>query len=232
MVENIRAKRKKGGLLRQHLTAFKAVVEITGGEAEGMHLGAKRLAFTPGPAKGGEYHFAIGSAGSAGLVFQTVLWPLLFADGPSRVVFEGGTHNDMAPPFDFLEIVFLPQLRKMGAAVDMQLERYGFYPAGGAPLRGGHPTLQGIEAAGAIDGRGVEGAGGHGIVRGAAAARWRAGAECRAAGAGLAHGRMPPPRREGLTGPGNVLMLRLAYEHVCEIVTAFGRRGTARSTWP
>ena len=33
---------------------------------------------------------------------------LLAADAPSTVVFEGGTHNPMSPPFGFLERVYLP----------------------------------------------------------------------------------------------------------------------------
>jgi hypothetical protein len=46
----------------------------------------------------GDYRFSVGTAGSTGLVLQTVLTPLLLADGPSRLVLEGGTHNMLAPP--------------------------------------------------------------------------------------------------------------------------------------
>ena len=47
-IENIRAKRKKPGLLRQHLTAVLAAVEIGDGKADGAHLGSQTLTFTPG----------------------------------------------------------------------------------------------------------------------------------------------------------------------------------------
>jgi RNA 3'-terminal phosphate cyclase (ATP) len=50
---------------------------------------------------------------------------------PSQLTLEGGTHNPNAPPFDFLAKTFLPVLRRMGAVVEVSLERYGFYPAGG-----------------------------------------------------------------------------------------------------
>jgi hypothetical protein len=43
----------------------------------------RRLPPLPNPA--GDYHFAVGTAGSTGLVLQTVLMPLLLADGPSRM---------------------------------------------------------------------------------------------------------------------------------------------------
>ncbi len=130
-IERIRANRNKPGLLRQHLTAFRAIAEICGADVEGAALGARSLVLRPGPVRAGEYHFAVGTAGSASLVFQTVLWPLLFADGPSSLVLEGGTHNSKAPPFDFIEHTFLPLLRRMGAKVSARLERHGFYPAGG-----------------------------------------------------------------------------------------------------
>src|SRR5262245_16981794 len=110
----IRSKRKKPGLLRQHLTCVQAAARISGAEVEGDELGSTELTFRPGPPRGGSYHFAIGTAGSTTLVLQSLLWGLLFADAPSDLVIEGGTHNPLAPPFDFLERTFLPLLAKMG----------------------------------------------------------------------------------------------------------------------
>jgi RNA 3'-terminal phosphate cyclase (ATP) len=74
------------------------------GEAEvsGAELGSKQLVFRQEQVRGGEYHFSIGSAGSACLVVQTVLLPLLLAEQRSLLVAEGGTHNLAAPPWDYL----------------------------------------------------------------------------------------------------------------------------------
>ena len=130
-IENIRAGRAKPGLLRQHLTALTAAAKIGGGKVEGAAIGSKVVSFQPGEIKPGEYHFAVGTAGSATLVLQTVLPALITASGPSTVVFEGGTHNPAAPPFEFLEKAFLPILNRMGPRVSVTLERHGFYPAGG-----------------------------------------------------------------------------------------------------
>jgi len=105
---SIRAGRRKPGLLHQHLCAVRAAAAISGAEVEGDELGSRDLSFRPGAVAGGEHHFAVGSAGSATLVLQTVLPPLLFAAGPSRVVVEGGTHIEQAPPFEFLAHAFLP----------------------------------------------------------------------------------------------------------------------------
>src|SRR5215470_6307977 len=130
-IEKIRAKRERSGLLRQHLTAVLAATEIGNARTEGAALGSKNLTFTPGKVRPGEYHFAVGTAGSGTLVLQTILPALMMTDGASRLVIEGGTHNMQAPPFDFLAKTFVPLLNGLGPKVALNLERYGFYPAGG-----------------------------------------------------------------------------------------------------
>ncbi len=111
-ITGIRAGRAKPGLLRQHLTAVKAAVEICRATVGGQELGSQRLVFRPGTVRGGDYRFAIGSAGSCTLVLQTVLPALWFADGPSRVEVSGGTDNPSAPPADFIRRVLEPLLAK------------------------------------------------------------------------------------------------------------------------
>lgn len=130
-VDHIRAKRQKDGLLRQHLTAVKAVATVCSGRVEGAELRSTALTLVPGAPRGGTYEFAVGTAGSAVLVCQTVLPVLLAANEPSTVVFEGGTHNPMSPPFGFFERIYLPALHEMGARVEVHFERAGFFPAGG-----------------------------------------------------------------------------------------------------
>jgi RNA 3'-terminal phosphate cyclase (ATP) len=130
-IENIRAARAKPGLLRQHLTAVNAAVTICSATVEGNAISSRALSFEPGKVAPGDFTFSIGSAGSTMLVLQTVLPALLVAEGPTRLVLEGGTHNPFAPPMDFLEKVFLPLISRMGPQVTVVLERAGFYPAGG-----------------------------------------------------------------------------------------------------
>jgi RNA 3'-terminal phosphate cyclase (ATP) len=119
-IKNIRAKRKTPGLMRQHLTAVNAAAAISGAEVNG--------------AQGGNYNFNIGTAGSCTLVLQTVLPALLMAEQESRLVITGGTHNTMSPPFHFLQRAFIPLLKRMGVEVELQLNRFGFYPAGGGEI--------------------------------------------------------------------------------------------------
>lgn len=130
-IENIRANRKKPGLMRQHLTAVNAAAEIGQADLTGNILGSKELVFSPKTVEPGQYYFSVGTAGSATLVLQTILPVLLTADKQSELVLEGGTHNPFAPSFDFLKRAFLPIIKRMGVHVTVELERPGFYPAGG-----------------------------------------------------------------------------------------------------
>lgn len=114
---------------------MQAAARISGAQVEGDELGSTELHFRPDRPRGGSYHFAIGTAGSTTLVLQSILWGLLFADAPSELVIEGGTHNPLAPPFDFLSRTFLPLLARMGGGVGLRLERPGFHPAGGGRLQ-------------------------------------------------------------------------------------------------
>jgi RNA 3'-terminal phosphate cyclase (ATP) len=133
-ITNIRGKRPKPGLLRQHLTSIEAACAISGAQCEGLGMGAHEITFHPGKAKGGDYRFAVGTAGSTGLVLQAILMPLALADAPSHLVLEGGTHADHAPPFDFLDRVLFPILNRMGPQISARIIRHGFYPRGGGRI--------------------------------------------------------------------------------------------------
>ena len=133
-MHSIRANRSKKGLLRQHLTAVKAAQQICDAQVTGAELNSQDLVFSPNSIKHGNYHFDIGTAGSTTLVLQAILPALLMADGSSTVTITGGTHNQSAPPADFLELSFLPLLAQMGIHVSLNTRKHGFYPAGGGEL--------------------------------------------------------------------------------------------------
>jgi RNA 3'-terminal phosphate cyclase (ATP) len=130
----IRARRSRPGLKAQHLAAVRGAASICGAEVRGDALGSSELWFAPGPVVPGLHDIDIGTAGSATLVLQTVLLPLLMAPAPSRVVIRGGTHNPLAPTYEFLAHSYLPALELMGARASIELGRHGFYPAGGGLL--------------------------------------------------------------------------------------------------
>lgn len=134
-ISNIRGKRPKSGLMRQHLTCVKAAAEVSDAAVDGAEMFSTELVFQPNKVKAGDYVFNIGSAGSTTLLFQTLLPALILLDDPSTVQVHGGTHNPMAPSADFIERAFLPQMADAGVRVDFKCERLGFAPAGGGCIK-------------------------------------------------------------------------------------------------
>ena len=130
-INNVRGRRKKPGLKRQHLTAVHAAKEVCSAKCEGDALNSSALEFVPSEMKTGEFNFQIGTAGSATLVAQTLIPALAIADTPTKITVEGGTHNPMAPCFDYLSQVYLPLFERMGPSFQTDFESFGFYPAGG-----------------------------------------------------------------------------------------------------
>jgi RNA 3'-terminal phosphate cyclase (ATP) len=225
-MSGIRAGRSRPGLMRQHMTAAQAAAEICGARVEGKEPGSTALRFEPGPVRAGVYRFAVGTAGSATLVLQTVLPALLLASAPSSLVLEGGTHNPAAPPFDFLVRSFLPQIEKMGARVTASLEKPGFYPAGGGrftvaiePARLQPLTL--LER-GATRGVDVEA-----VVAGLSSRIAERELVAIARAVGWERSVMRRTVLDDALGPGNIVMITLASEHVTEVVTGFGERGVS-----
>lgn len=133
-MENIRAARRNPGLARQHLSCVEAARQICDGRCTDDALHSQTLDFEPGPVRGGDFSFDIGSAGSASLVIQTILPALFLASETSTVTVTGGTHNPWAPPFDFLAETFLPAIGAAGFHAGCKLIKHGFFPAGGGKI--------------------------------------------------------------------------------------------------
>lgn len=224
-IDRIRAKRPKPGLLRQHLTAVQAAAAISGAQVDGATPGSQQLSFEPGPIRGGDYRFAIGTAGSCTLVLQTVLPALWFADAPSTVTVSGGTHNTAAPPADFLLRVWAPLVARMGVTQDIELRRHGFYPAGGgevraqvtpcaalSPLKLTEPgALIALRAEAVVAG-----------VPGAVAMRELERVRVQMANVDGRVRQLPAAE-----GPGNVLMIEVCRDGWSELFTGFGEKGVA-----
>ena len=224
-VKDIRAGRQRSGLKHQHVTAVRAAREICGAGVTGAELQSSELIFAPGPIQARDFHFKVGTAGSATLVAQTVLPALILAEGPSSITVEGGTHNQGAPPFDFLDRVYLPQVQKLGPEFRTSLESYGFFPVGGGKFKiditpttelgalelieRQHKTKANIRALVSklpidIAERELD------IIR--RKGKWHP-AECHAI------------EIKNSPGPGNVAMLELDSGNVRELFTGFGRKG-------
>jgi RNA 3'-terminal phosphate cyclase (ATP) len=223
-IDNIRAGRARPGLLRQHLTAVEAAAAVGRAEVGGAAIGSRSLYFRPSSVRGGDYTFAVGTAGSATLVFQTVLPALITAAQPSSLVLEGGTHNPAAPSFDFLEKAFLPLLARLGPRVEVTLERPGFYPAGGGRFRARVTPVAKLAPL-TLERRGELRAG---RARAVVANLPRSIAEREIATLGRRLGwdrRALSIDEADAAGPGNVVLVELESEALTEVVTAFGEKG-------
>ena len=229
-ITKVRATRKKSGLQPQHLAAVKAAARISTAALEGATLGSGELTFTPQAVKPGHYHFATGTAGSATLVLQTVLPALLTADRPSHLELSGGTHNPLAPSFDFILLAFLPLINRMGPRVTARLVQPGFYPAGGGVMQVDiepAPLLKPLQ----IPERGAV------LEQTACALISRlplhiAHRELHVIGSelGLNGGNMQVREITSAQGPGNVVTVVIRSRHVTEVFTGFGVRGVRAET--
>lgn len=229
-IERIRAGRARPGLMRQHLTAVEAAATVGEAEVEGAAIGSQEVVFRPRRVRPGTYRFAVGTAGSTGLVLQTVLLPLVMASAASTLALEGGTHNPHAPPFDFLAAAFLPLLRRMGARVEARLERTGFYPAGGGRMT--------VEVTGATLVPLTLLARGETTRRRARALISRLPSQIGRRELAVVRTRLGfgddelelITLGEGMAGPGNVLLIEIESEHVTEVFTGFGEVGVRAET--
>lgn len=223
-VSNIRAKRPKPGLMRQHLASVKAATEVCGAQVTGAELGSCGLEFRPGAIKAGEYEFQIGTAGSSTLVLQTVVPALLYAKGPSVVRVSGGTHNSKAPPAEFLQRAYGRAMADMGAQVEFHMARAGFYPAGGGAMRATVQPLQTWRQL-ALVARGERcEAYAESLVAAVPAGVAKRELDCVASAMGWSGDQLRFRNLPDSWGPGNALLLTLDHEHVTEVFVAFGEK--------
>lgn len=224
-ITNIRGGRERPGLMRQHLTSLEAACVIGNAECSGLAIGSDSITFRPGSVTPGDYHFAVGTAGSTALVLQTILVPLMMADAPSKLILEGGTHAMSAPPFEFTAQSLLPIINRMGPHVTARLVRHGFYPRGGgrievdivpAPLRAIECIERGAlvrrEAKALIAGLDFDIADRELKVARKILADWPEEA-------------FMPEQISAEQGPGNALLITAQYEHVTEIMSGFAKMG-------
>jgi RNA 3'-terminal phosphate cyclase (ATP) len=132
---NVRVRRPKPGLRRQHVQVVESIRQLVGGASEGGTLGSQEVVFLPGkPTSGGHYVWDIGSAGSTTALALAIIPVLAFRPFPTFVELRGGLFQDYAPSFYHLEQVILPLLRGMGIELKIRMERPGYVPAGGGIL--------------------------------------------------------------------------------------------------
>lgn len=226
-IRQIRARRSKPGLMRQHLVAVQAAAGICGAQVSGAAIGSQELEFKPGKVRGGDYRFAIGTAGSCTLVLQTILPALLMADRPSTLQLSGGTHNPMAPPVQFLQRAYCRALAEMGAGIDVRLERFGFYPAGGGAVSVSVEPCARLQPRTWFERGERKAAYAECFVAGIPSRVAQRELECVGKAMNWGEDQLLARRLPDEQGPGNALLLTLEYEHTTEVFTAFGEKSVS-----
>jgi len=132
---NIRKGRPKPGLMTQHLLGIQTLANLCNGNLEGDFLESKEVKFYPAEIRPKDLHIKIETAGSITLVLQTLIPPAIFTQSPIKISFDGGaTDTFFSPTTDHFRYVFLKILEKIGAKVDINIIRRGYYPEGGAKV--------------------------------------------------------------------------------------------------
>ncbi len=223
-ITNIRANRSRPGLMRQHLVAVQAAAQVCSAAIGEASVGSQVLQFVPGKIRGGDYKFAIGTAGSCTLVLQTLLPALLFAEMPSVIQISGGTHNPMAPPAQFLQRAYGRVLAEMGAVVDIQLNRFGFYPAGGGELIARNAPCKQLQPIELLSPGERVAAYAESFVAGIPASVAQRELECIGRSMGWDDTQLLVRGLPADQGPGNALLVTLEHRHVTEVFCAFGEK--------
>ena len=135
-ITNIRKNRPNPGLQAQHLTGVKIAGEFTNAEIKGLKLHSTEIEFIPKSHNIVSRKIDIGTAGSIGLLLQTLTPLLIFADKDVTLDIIGGTAGLGAPTIQYMQHVTFPVLSKLGVPLpEIEIIREGFYPKGQGQVR-------------------------------------------------------------------------------------------------
>ena len=130
-VTNIRANRPNPGLKAQHLRSIEAVARLCNAHISGFSEGSTEIEFAPGELDHDHMRIDIGTAGSIGLVFQSLMIPAVHTDKPLEFEVTGGTDVSWSPSVTYFREVFCSFMKKMGIEAEVDVLSHGFFPKGG-----------------------------------------------------------------------------------------------------
>jgi len=130
---NIRGRRSNPGLRAQHIESISAIQQLSGISVDGLEIGNQTLNIEPGKKKSSSASVFIRTAGSTALVAQAVMHYATTQNRDLDLHIKGGaTHTKWAPSIEYIEKITHTFLQKMNKNIDVKINRYGFYPKGGA----------------------------------------------------------------------------------------------------
>jgi RNA 3'-terminal phosphate cyclase (ATP) len=121
------------------LSAVRAVAAVCKADLVGDEVDQTVLDFRPtAKASGGFYEVDVTkasesgqSAGAVTLIFEAMLWPLLFAGETTHLILKGGTFVPFSPSFHYLAEVARPAFERFGATFSADLRQWGWMTGGG-----------------------------------------------------------------------------------------------------
>ncbi len=136
-IKNIRANRPKSGLRLQHLLGLKTLTELTNSTLSECKVGTRELTFVPNNQINPSVNVNIATAANIGLLLQPIQIAGLGFKGKTIEInlSGGGTYGKWAPGIDYLKNVTYNIFKKSGLNVDINIQRHGFYPKGGARVK-------------------------------------------------------------------------------------------------
>jgi RNA 3'-phosphate cyclase len=131
-ISKIRAGRREPGLRPQHLHAVLVSSKISGGRVQGAKVGSTEIEYVPGSRTDPFRETVdVGTAGSIGLIAQTIIPISLFKNIELDLQVVGGTEVPNSPTIDYLQRLVVPIYEKLGAKIEIAIMRRGYYPKGG-----------------------------------------------------------------------------------------------------
>ncbi|MCJ7647324.1 MAG: RNA 3'-terminal phosphate cyclase [Candidatus Lokiarchaeota archaeon] len=137
-ITNIRANRQKPGLRQQHLLGLKTLAELTESNLSQCEVGSSEITLIPGGSiQKSEIDVNVNTAASLGLLLQPIQIASLSMKKSQVLLVRlhgGGTFGKWAPSLDYLKDVTYSVFKKAGLNIDININRHGFYPKGGAEV--------------------------------------------------------------------------------------------------
>jgi len=137
-IKNIRANRPKPGLRMQHLMGLKTLSKLTNSELSNCEVGTQEIVLNPGQTIKDHIQVEIKTAGNIGLLLQPIQIACLGFNSPDNIeitINGGGTFGKWAPGLNYLEEVTYKIFKNHGFRIDLDIQKHGFYPKGGALVK-------------------------------------------------------------------------------------------------
>ena len=137
-IKNIRANRPKPGLRLQHLKGLEALANLTNSSLSECQVGTKEITLYPKQTLQSKIEVKIGTAGNIGLLLQPIQIACLGFNKPEKIeilINGGGTFGKWAPSLNYLKEVTYQIFRNHGYDIDINIQKHGFYPKGGAIVK-------------------------------------------------------------------------------------------------